>query len=134
MRNKYGAKKVKALDGKVYDSIRESQRGVYLRLMERAGKIKNLEYQVRFELIPPQTMVVETGERYKRSVPSHGIRAGDPKTKTVCLERGCDYVADFVYIQDGKKVVEDAKGHRTDDYIIKRKLMLWIHGIRIKET
>jgi hypothetical protein len=48
-------------------------------------------------------------------------------------ERACSYVADFVYMQDGKKVVEDTKGFKTADYIIKRKLMLWVHGIQVKE-
>jgi hypothetical protein len=41
---------------------------------------------------------------------------------------------DFVYMENGKKVVEDTKGFRTKDYIIKRKLMLYVHGIRIKEV
>jgi len=50
------------------------------------------------------------------------------------LEKECSYYADFVYERDGKTVVEDAKGIRTDDYIIKRKLMLFVHGIRIKEV
>ena len=46
-----------------------------------------------------------------------------------------DYVADFVYLDEqGKTVVEDAKGVRTKDYIIKRKLMLWLHNIRIREV
>lgn len=44
------------------------------------------------------------------------------------------YIADFVYHEDGMQVVEDTKGVRTADYIIKRKLMLWVHGIRIKEV
>ena len=43
-------------------------------------------------------------------------------------------MADFVYVRDGQTVVEDAKGVRTKDYIIKRKLMLWLHGIRVQEV
>ena len=50
------------------------------------------------------------------------------------MERPCTYVADFVYKEGGKTVVEDTKGFRTKDYIIKRKLMLQVHGIRIKEV
>ena len=134
MANKYGARKVTAPDGQVFHSVKEFHRWGVLKLLERAGKISDLKRQVKYELIPAQTEIVETGERYKRNLPDLGIRAGDPKTKTVCLEQSVDYVADFVYIQDGKKVVEDSKGYRTDDYIIKRKLMLWVHGIRIKET
>jgi len=54
--------------------------------------------------------------------------------KSRCVERACDYVADFVYMnKDGQKVVEDTKGYKTKDYIIKRKLMLMFHGIRIRE-
>jgi hypothetical protein len=49
------------------------------------------------------------------------------------VERACAYVADFVYTENGKKIVEDTKGFKTKDYIIKRKLMLWVHGIRVKE-
>jgi hypothetical protein len=49
-------------------------------------------------------------------------------------ERRCVYVADFVYTEDGKKVVEDTKGMRTKEYVIKRKLMLYIHHIKIKEV
>ena len=49
-------------------------------------------------------------------------------------ERACKYVADFVYTKSGEVVVEDVKGHRTPEYIIKRKLMLWRHGIAIQEV
>ena len=49
------------------------------------------------------------------------------------LEKECSYIADFVYIQNGNLVVEDTKGFRTEAYKIKRKLMLHVHGIRIKE-
>ncbi len=51
--------------------------------------------------------------------------------------KGCKvtkYVADFVYIQDGKKIVEDCKGHRTREYLLKKKLMLAVHGIEILES
>ena len=63
------------------------------------------EEQVKFELIP---------------------KIGD--------ERPCNYIADFTYMENGELVVEDVKGVRTDAYKIKKKLMLWVHGIRIKET
>ena len=105
MVNKYGAKKVKAPDGQVFDSQKEYQRYGVLRLLERAGKIQHLQRQVKYDLIPKQDG-----------------------------ERACTYIADFVYHQDGKLVVEDCKGFRTDSYKIKRKLMLWVHGIKVKET
>ena len=49
-------------------------------------------------------------------------------------ERKCSYYADFVYMQNGRQIVEDAKGKRTDEYVIKRKLMLFLQGIRIREV
>jgi Protein of unknown function (DUF1064) len=50
-------------------------------------------------------------------------------------ERAVEYRADFVYRDKvGELVVEDAKGVRTKDYVIRRKLMLSVHGIRIREV
>ena len=103
--NKYGAKKITAPDGTVFDSRKEYNRWCSLRLLERAGKISDLKRQVKYELIPKQDG-----------------------------ERACTYIADFVYCQDGKTVVEDCKGYRTDAYKIKKKLMLQVHCIRIYET
>lgn len=103
--SKYYNKKVSG-----FDSIKERKRYYELLLLERAGKIQGLTRQVRFELIPAQ---------YK-----------DGK----CIERRCDYVADFTYWENGVFTVEDCKGFRTDVYKLKRKLMLWRHDIRIKET
>lgn len=93
-------------------------------LLEKAGAITDLQRQVKFVLIPAQ---YETFERYGKK----GQRLKDGQR---CIEKECAYVADFVYTENGKKVVEDTKGFRTKDYIIKRKLMLWVHGIRIKEV
>ncbi len=103
--NKYRNRKLTAPDGQVFDSVKEYHRWGCLRLLERAGKIQGLQRQVSFELVPKQ--------------------AG---------ERACNYVADFVYYEDGKQVVEDCKGYKTEVYRLKKKLMLWVHGIRIKET
>ena len=104
--NKYKNIKTTTSDGIVHDSRKEAQRWCELKLLERAGKIKDLQRQVKYELIPKQDG-----------------------------ERACYYVADFVYhnAETGKKVVEDTKGKKTKEYIIKRKLMLYIHGIRIRE-
>lgn len=106
--NKYGSCKVQ-IGGEVFDSKKEASRWRELALLQRAGAITDLKRQVKYELIPSQRM----GEKV--------------------VERPCTYVADFVYKQSGKTVVEDTKGFKTKDYIIKRKLMLYIHGIKIKE-
>lgn len=133
--SKYLSKKI-TVGGITFDSKKEYNRWRELCLLQRAGKITDLERQVKFELIPAQYRTVETGERYKKSIPARGIRAGDPKTKEVCLEKSCVYIADFVYREDGRQVVEDTKSKetKTEAYIIKRKLMLLIYGIKIREV
>ena len=105
MGSKYKNRRLTAPDGQVFDSVKEYHRWGFLRLLERAGAIKDLKRQVKYELIPKQSG-----------------------------ERACNYIADFTYIENGELVVEDVKGVRTDAYKIKKKLMLWVHGIRIKET
>lgn len=109
--NKYHNKKT-TVDGITYDSRREAERSIELRLMERAGEITNLRRQVRFEVIPTLYVDGRVAER-----------------KTV-------YIADFVYTdkRTGETVVEDVKGVRTKEYALKRKLMLEKHGIRIREV
>lgn len=130
MYRKYHNKKTYTSDGILHDSRREANRWSELCLLQKAGKISELQRQVRFELIPAQYEDVYTGEFYKR-----GDRKGQPKLKRICLENSVVYVADFVYKEQdtGQTVVEDAKGQRTKEYIIKRKLMLYLKGIRIKE-
>lgn len=107
---KYNNKKI-TVDGQIFDSKKEANRYKELRLLEKAGGIKDLRTQVKFKLIPEQR---------------------DEATGKV-IERECSYKADFVYEEDGKTVVEDVKGYRTKEYIIKRKLLLWQYGIRIRE-
>ena len=109
------------LDGMTFDSKKEARRYTDLKLLEKAGEISDLKTQVKFQLIPAQREPDTVGKR-------GGIKRGK------LLEHECFYIADFVYTEDGKTIVEDAKGMRTKDYIIKRKLMLWVHGIRIKEV
>lgn len=92
--------------------------------MQRAGLISGLELQKPYELIPAQ---YETVARYGKK----GQRLKDGRK---CLEKSVVYIADFVYDQNGETIVEDAKGMRTPDYIIKRKLMLYVRGVRIKEV
>lgn len=108
-RRKFGNKKV-LVDGMIFDSKKEAHRYLELKTLEKVGEISGLECQKVFELIPKQTD--ENGK---------------------CIERECKYIADFVYVKDGKQVVEDTKGYKTPDYIIKRKLMLKVHGIRVVE-
>lgn len=120
--NKYGSKKIE-IDGIVFDSKKEAKRYQELSLLEKAGAIQDLQRQVKYVLIPAQ---YETIERYSKT----GKRLKDSKK---CIERECAYYADFVYQQNGKTVVEDTKGMRTTEYIIKRKLMMHVHGIKIAE-
>ena len=124
MRNKFGARKV-TINGETFDSQKEYRRYQELRLLERAGAIHDLMRQVKFELIPAQY------ETYERLSEKTGKRLADGKR---CLEKAVYYIADFVYWEGDQMVVEDSKGYRTDDYIIKRKLMRYMHGIKIKET
>ena len=120
--NKYHNRKVTTHDGVVHDSRKEALRWNELKLMESAGVITGLERQKEFILIPPQYEEIPTGKRKK-------------KLKRKVVERACIYRADFVYqTEDGEIHVEDTKGFRTKDYIIKRKLMLYVYGIRIKEV
>lgn len=109
--NKYHAERVGE-----HASKKEHYRAAQLRMLEQRGIIMSLREQVPYELIPSQYAVV------------------DGKRK--CIERSCTYVADFVYTRatTGEQVVEDTKGVRTPEYVIKRKLMLQVHGIRIKEV
>lgn len=119
-RSKYRSKKI-TVNGITYDSKKEMRRHLELLEMERKGEIKDLRRQVKFVLIPA-----------KREPDTIGPRGGVKKGKL--LEHECSYVADFVYETNGERIVEDTKGFRTKDYILKRKLMLWVHGIRIKEV
>lgn len=119
--NKYHNKKV-SLDGMIFDSKKEMYRWIQLKLLEKSGKISGLERQKKFVLIPAQ---------YEPDI--IGKRGGKKKGKLI--ERECSYYADFYYWDEDKKqyVIEDTKGMKTPDYIIKRKLMLW-NGYRITEV
>lgn len=109
--SKYNSKKT-IVDGQKFDSRKEAERYQELLLLERVGAIKNLSRQVKFVLIPSQR---------------------DEATGKI-IERECSYRADFEYTEDGKTIVEDVKGFRTKEYIIKRKLLLWRYGIKIREV
>jgi hypothetical protein len=105
--SKYLNKKT-TIHGFTFDSKAEANRYLELVMLQNTGAITNLELQVPFELIPKQ---------------------GD--------ERPCTYIADFVYFENGERVVEDLKSSATrkkPDYVIKRKLMRFLKGIILKET
>ena len=125
--SKYAARKA-VVDGIAFDSRKEARRYGELSLLLRAGKITDLELQKRYELIPAQ---YETFERY-------GKRGQRLKDGQRCVEKSVVYVADFTYKQDGQTIVEDTKGYQRgtayDVFVIKRKLMLYIHGIKIREV
>ena len=110
------AKKQKYNNSGHGSSLKERNRAAVLELMQKQGLISGLQKQVVYNLIPAQ----------------YGFVDGKKK----CLERACTYRADFVYFDNEKNelVVEDTKGVRPTEYVIKRKLMLHEHGIRIKET
>lgn len=124
--NKYYNIKTKTSDGIEHDSRTEARRWIKLKQLERAGEIKDLQRQVKYVLIPAQ---YETYERYSKK----GERLKDG---TRLIEKECAYIADFVYtdLRTGQTVVEDTKGVKTKDYIIKRKLMLYVHKIKVKEV
>ncbi len=90
-------------DGIVFASHKEANRWRELKLMQRAGKIRGLERQVKFPLIV------------------NGVKV-------------CTYIADFIYQEGTRVIVEDAKGYRTREYNLKRKLMKACHGVEILET
>jgi hypothetical protein len=126
-KSKYHSRKI-TRDGVTFDSVREYRRFCELRLLEKAGEITNLQRQVTFPLIPTQRE--EPCEVYQR-----GKNKGMPKQGKL-IEKEVNYIADFVYTDaaTGETIVEDAKGVKTKDYILKRKMMLYFHGIRIREV
>ena len=107
---KYHSRKI-TIDNQTFDSMKEFGRWKDLQRLLGAGVITDLKRQVKFELIPSQKN--EFGK---------------------VIERPVTYVADFVYAKNGKQIVEDVKGFKTKEYVIKRKLMLYVHGIRIHEV
>lgn len=121
---KYRNRKI-TRDGMTFDSIKEYRRWCELSLLERAGEIGELERQVKYVIIPAQYAPDTVTARGK-------IKRGK------LLERECAYVADFRYQMDGETVVEDVKGYKDGQayalFVIKRKLMLSVHGIMVKEV
>lgn len=104
-RTKFGNVKT-VVDGIKFDSKLEARRYQALKILEKIGEISNLVLQEPFIVIPKQKG-----------------------------ERATVYKADFSYQDfEGNKIVEDTKGIKTTEYIMKRKLMLLVHNIRISEV
>ena len=122
MRPKYGNHKIKNAYG-TYDSQLEWSRFLFLSNREKEGEITNLRRQVEYLLIPAQY-----GTEIKH------LKTKDKEVR-VLLERSCSYIADFVYERNGKVIVEDCKGSKgiiTEAAKIKKKLLLWVHGIELR--
>lgn len=125
-KNKYNAKKVE-YDGLLFDSQKEVLRYKELRFLYSEGIISNLQRQVKYVLIPTQREPAVLG-------PRGGVKPGK------LIENECSYLADFVYTvnETGETVVEDVKGYKKGEaykvFTIKRKLMLFVYGIQVKEV
>ena len=122
MKNKFNNRKI-VFQGETYDSQLELARYVFLSNRQKEGEISDLRRQVEYLLIPAQ----------------YGTEIRHLKTKDkevrVLLERPCSYIADFVYERNGKTIVEDCKGAKaiiTETAKIKKKLLLWVHGIELR--
>ena len=124
--NKYGSKKVE-VNGIVFDSKKEAKRYQELLLLEKAGAIQNLQRQVKYVLITAQ-------REFTNEIYTKGRKKGHFKQGKL-LERECSYIADFVYYDNNLKkiIVEDTKGVKTKEYILKRKLLLYMFNIKIHE-
>lgn len=125
-KNKYNAKKVE-FDGLTFDSQKEVLRYKELSLLRSEGIISNLQRQVKYILIPTQREPAVLG-------PRGGVKPGK------LIENECSYLADFVYTvnETGETIVEDVKGYKKGEaykvFTIKRKLMLFVYGIQVKEV
>lgn len=103
--SKFNNRRINTPDG-WFDSQRELNRWGELKLLQLAGEISNLRRQVEFTLIPKRGRL-----------------------------RPIKYVADFVYDdKNGKQVVEDAKGYRNRLYMLKWRLMEFVHNIEVVES
>ena len=122
--SKYGNKKV-TFQGITFDSKKELQRYMVLLDAQRMGKITDLERQVKFELIPAIT------EEYVEH-----LKTKD-KVKTRTIQLAITYTCDFIYKKNDELVIEDVKASKamlTKEYCLKKKMMLAIHGLQIREV
>lgn len=125
-KSKYGAKKT-VIDGIEFQSKKEGHRYQELLWLQKTGAISDLKRQVKYVLIPAQ-----------REPDRVGVRGG--KIQGRLIEREVAYIADFVYYDKdlGHEVIEDVKGCKSGNaytiFTLKRKMMLYFYGIRIKEV
>ena len=110
--SKYNSRKT-VIDGITFDSKKESKRYVELKKKQDEGEITDLRLQVPFELLPSFTIEIDGKKRKRRNI---------------------RYIADFVYYENGQKVVEDVKGRKTEIYKLKKKLFEYKYKTTIKET
>ena len=110
--SKYNSRKT-VIDGITFDSKKEAKRYIELKNKQEEGEISDLRLQVPFELVPSFTIEIDGKKRKRRNI---------------------RYIADFVYYEDGQKVVEDVKGRKTDIYKLKKKLFEYKYNVTIKET
>ena len=110
--SKYNSRKT-VIDGITFDSKKEAKRYVELKKKQDEGEITDLRLQVPFELVPSFTIEIDAKKRRRRNI---------------------RYIADFVYYENGQKVVEDVKGRKTDIYKLKKKLFEYKYKVSIKET
>lgn len=127
-KSKYHAKKY-MVDGIEFDSKKEANRYLELKSLHRRGEIRDLQMQVPFILIPAQ---------YEEKI-EYTPKKKKEKIVKKLVEQKVSYVADFVYTRNtGEIVVEDVKGYRKGTaysvFVIKRKLMLERHGIKVLEV
>jgi hypothetical protein len=105
--NKYHNKKI-AIDGHIFDSIKEAKRYRELKLLMVAigkDKIYNLKLQPKFLL---QESFEKGGKKYKE----------------------INYIADFQYVNGANKIIiEDVKGMKTKEYLLKKKLFEYRYKI-----
>jgi hypothetical protein len=110
--SKYGNKKAVSRDGTIFHSQRECKHYEELLLLQAVGDIYGLKTQTLFTLVPCQ---MESSKRV--------------------AERPVTYRCDFDYFdRQGRRHIEDSKGEKTQQYIIRRKLMLWVHQIKVEEV
>lgn len=112
--NKYRAKPV-TIDGIRFASKREANRYSELRLLEKAGVIRNLELQPKFALMIDGRPILIRSKGYPNG-------------------RAASFKADFAYFEDNRRVIEDSKGVRTEAYALRRAVVEAIYGIRIDEV
>ena len=110
--SKYNSRKT-VIDDITFDSKKEAKRYIELKKKQEEGEITDLRLQVPFELVPSFTIEIDGKKRKRRNI---------------------RYIADFVYYENGQKVVEDVKGRKTEIYKLKKKLFEYKFKTTIKET